>query len=130
MVGTPGNKAAKKARQGAVAPPSRAGKKDAVAYEVEEISFNHAPAGSYQFFKRSGDPEGTRRGIIHACPCGCGMLGSLYFAGQNPGGAEWNVEGEWPKVSLTPSIGFYGQNKRDQGFHWHGYLRNGIFEEC
>ena len=40
--------------------------------------------------------------------------------------------GEWPKVTLTPSIGirYDGQgNAPVSGYHWHGYLENGVFVE-
>jgi hypothetical protein len=46
---------------------------------------------------------------------------------------EWSVSGEWPKVTLAPSIGVkydhLGQRPDGGGYHWHGYLENGEFVE-
>jgi len=68
-------------------------------------------------------------GVNFCCPCGCGLVGAMNFIGRGRGGPEWTVIGEWPNVSMTPSIGFYGRN-RDGTHHWHGFLTNGVFEEC
>lgn len=76
-----------------------------------------------------------RVGIIHACPCGCGAHGAIWFRGKSlngDGGSpehEWDVVGEWPKVTLSPSIGFAKSISTGQ-YHWHGFLKNGVFEEC
>jgi hypothetical protein len=102
--------------------------RNAFAYEVSKIEFG-APAGAYQF-TRYGDAPNVVVGIIHSCPCGCGQLSSLYFEGKGRGRPEWKVSGVWPKVSITPSIGFWGTNTKEQGFHWHGYLTDGEFREC
>ena len=101
--------------------------RNAVAKQVQE--FRPGPkleAGEYIFVEK----DGRKIGLHHGCPCGCGLIGGIYFRGAGLGTPEWDVSGEWPNVSLTPSIGFYGQNERAQGYHWHGYLRNGVFEEC
>ena len=101
--------------------------RNAIAKEVQELRPGPTLGpGEYIFF----DFNGKRAGIHHGCPCGCGAIGALAFRGSGMGMAEWDVAGEWPKASLTPSIGFYGRNRREQGFHWHGFLRNGVFEEC
>ena len=44
------------------------------------------------------------------------------------GGPEWDVTGAWPKVTLSPSIGFAKDGATGQ-FHWHGYLEDGMFVE-
>jgi hypothetical protein len=65
-------------------------------------------------------------GICHACPCGCGVATILFFRGRGVNGAdEWDVTGEWPKVTLKPSIGIGVL----PSWHWHGYLENGVFVE-
>ena len=117
-----GNKAAKKARRGAV---STSDKRDAVAFEVAEIMEHASEPGAYQFTSYNDE----RVGLIHACPCGCGQIGALYWKNPRKGGANWTVSGEWPRVTLRPSIGFWGQNSREQGHHWHGYLTDGVFKE-
>lgn len=109
-------------------------KRNAVARQV--AGYEEAKqAGDFYFMHHHFDPIPI--GLIHTCPCGCGLLGSLYFEGRRPKdwapGAEWKVTGTWPKVSLTPSIGFHGapdSPKGPDGYHWHGFLTNGVFEEC
>lgn len=92
-------------------------------------------AGDFYFIHHGDDPQPI--GLFHTCPCGCGAMGSLYFEGRRPKdwgpGAEWKVEGDWPTATLSPSIGFKGGHdspKGADGYHWHGYLRAGVFEEC
>ena len=42
-------------------------------------------------------------------------------------GSRWGWFWVFPAATLSPSIGmFRGQNP----YHWHGYLKNGVFEEC
>lgn len=98
--------------------------RNAVAFEALDHEELRKP-GAYRFFER----DGKRVGITHGCPCGCGLIGSLYFAG-NGLTPQWTVTGEWPKATLAPSIGFWGRNTKEQGYHWHGFLRAGVFEEC
>lgn len=99
---------------------------DAVAFEAQSEE-DLRKAGAYQFVVAA--PDGPPVGINHACPCGCGELGFLRFApGWAPGQDVWTIEGTWPKVTLSPSIGF-GQRK-DGAYHWHGYLTDGVFKEC
>ena len=51
----------------------------------------------------------------------------MWFKGlADAGGPEWSVTGEWPKVTLSPSIGF---GKLNGSYHWHGFLENGVFVE-
>jgi hypothetical protein len=101
--------------------------RNAEAKEVQELRPGATLGpGEYIFFVRD---NGVKAGINFGCPCGCGQVGGIDFKEANQG-QGWEVTGEWPNTSATPSIGFYGSNKREQGFHWHGYLRNGVFEEC
>lgn len=52
------------------------------------------------------------------------MAAGAYFL---TGPEFWIIEKPFPKATLRPSIGmFAGQ----QPFHWHGFLRDGVFEEC
>lgn len=72
--------------------------------------------------------------VIHGCPCGCGGVSSFYLEGGGNGRPEHRVtEGVWPKVTVSPSIGIKydvgGMPGRDGGYHWHGYLRDGVFVE-
>lgn len=107
-------------------------KRNAVAKEVTHLAGCKTP-GDYYFIKDID--SGDRIGIIHSCPCGCGSIGTLFFRGCNRGKAEWDVMGEWPNVTLSPSIGIRTTRGTmtavagPDGYHWHGYLRAGVFEE-
>lgn len=100
--------------------------RNAIAFEVPNGSHLDArKAGAFYFMHNRA---GERMGITHACPCGCGGKGAMWFTGMaDAGGQEWDVKGEWPKVTLSPSIGF-GRLKTG-GYHWHGFLENGVFVE-
>ena len=112
--------------------------RNAVAFEATTPEDRRKP-GAYWFMYRydeaSGDFTDERLGICHACPCGCGAHGAIWFRGKSLNGQgthpnhEWDVSGDWPKATLSPSIGFARDRTTGQ-FHWHGYLRNGVFEEC
>ena len=60
----------------------------------------------------------------------------LWFRGRSrgPGHAEWDAAGEWPNVTLSPSIGVKfgkdGSRPANGDYHWHGFLRAGVFEPC
>lgn len=88
--------------------------------------------GAAWFKYRMDDPSPV--GLVFACPCGCGHLGAVNFAGKRMGSPEWQVYGTWPKVTLQPSIGFRlgipEMNTRPDGYHWHGWLRSGMFESA
>ena len=69
-------------------------------------------------------------GFNHACPCGCGTWSfiRLNAEGWEPGTVPiWERVGDDLHMTLTPSIGI--RPKDEGGYHWHGFLRNGIFEE-
>lgn len=86
-------------------------------------------AGAIQFV-RSGNSEKVA-GFNHCCPCGCGKWS---FIRLNPEvwapGTEtfWTREGDDLHMTCSPSIGI--KPLENGQYHWHGYLRNGVFEEC
>ena len=97
---------------------------NAAAFEADD-GMNRQP-GAYTFLER----EGKRVGIVHACPCGCGRRTSLLFRGLGcDGHPEWDVKGEWPKVTLAPSIGIGRGQGPNGSYHWHGFLEDGVFVE-
>jgi hypothetical protein len=102
--------------------------RNAPAHEVADHDApNRYEAGAYHFVYYH---EPSRKvGIVHGCPCGCGSSTLLYFrgAGIDPK-HEWDVEGEWPNVTLKPSIGIKNASG-ESGYHWHGFLENGVFVE-
>jgi Family of unknown function (DUF6527) len=97
-------------------------KRNARAFEVAEYKDLHK-AGAYQFW-----PD--RTGIHFGCPCGCGTIGGIEF--KRVGLNGWEIFGTWPNATARPSIGFSGDwdsPKRSDGYHWHGYITDGMFEE-
>jgi hypothetical protein len=89
--------------------------------------------GAIQFVTRAmaGAEPGPVVGLNHACPCGCGKksfvrLNPEYWeAGTKP---MWTREGDDLHMTLAPSIGI--KPLENGKYHWHGFLRNGVFEEC
>lgn len=88
-----------------------------------------AQPGAFYYWR---DSEESRRGIIHSCPCGCGQLGNLNLA-PAPAGTRplWTNTGTRERPTLTPSVGIKAfrpdQSIEADGFHWHGWLRNGVW---
>lgn len=85
------------------------------------------------------DEEG--RGLWYVCPCGCNVADLLPF--HVPGGKRpsWQWNGDRQRPTLQPSIHhrigradlkvkWDPNNEEHWETHWHGYLRNGVFEEC
>lgn len=91
--------------------------------EGEDVLDRLKLPGHYRFVSRNGKTAGVNFG----CPCGCGRICGIYFRGFGMR-AEWDITGEWPNATASPSIGV--MNLEGGGFHWHGWLRNGVFEEC
>lgn len=105
----------------------RPGKRDAPCVIVDDLPFD-APAGHTMFHRHD---DGTVLGLTFGCPCGCGAHHGGRFVGiEKPWGFDGNVE----KPTVTGSFGCH-KSYRDQavgsdGYHWHGFLRAGVFEEC
>lgn len=72
-------------------------------------------------------------GFTHACPCGCGIGSFIRLNPENwvPGTTPmWNrTGGDDLHMTLTPSIGIHPKDASG-AYHWHGFLRDGVFEEC
>ena len=105
--------------------------RNAVAFEVIEFEELKRP-GAYRFLYNFLGIDERRVGIEHGCPCGCGGITALFFRGTRAdGNPKWDVSGEWPKVTLSPSIGikYDGAGNGPTLYHWHGYLENGVFVE-
>lgn len=83
------------------------------------------------FFYGVGFDSRETIGIIHSCPCGCGNLGFLNLDPKR-GRPLWTNTGTSEKPTLKPSVGIKqyrdDQDVEKDGFHWHGYLRNGVWE--
>jgi hypothetical protein len=85
------------------------------------------------FWYVSSESHGPKAGIIHSCPCGCGNLGHLNLdpAADRP---LWTNSGTEEKPTLRPSVGIKkyrdDQDVEADGYHWHGYLTDGIWTSC
>lgn len=81
-----------------------------------------------------GNPVPRREGIglCCNCPCGCGEVLFVHFKNPLDGGPcksgnapAWDRTGDaFETLTLRPSL------LRMGGCGWHGYLTDGIFEEC
>ena len=106
-------------------------KRNAVSFIVETMEIPGKP-GAIQFVNR----EGIVCGLNHCCPCGCGKWS---FIRMNPDAWAPGTLPMWKccdpgtddglYMTLTPSIGIKPQDAAG-AYHWHGYLKNGVFEEC
>lgn len=90
--------------------------------------------GAIQFVTRAmeGGLPGPVVGFNHACPCGCGKRSFIRLNPEywEPGTLPmWTRTGDDLHMTLTPSIGIRPQDATG-AYHWHGFLKNGIFEEC
>ena len=78
-------------------------------------------------------PEEPAHGVIYrmdsemialGCP-GCGHVSGMRVGNPKPPHSpSWEMSGEMPTITLSPSINCVGC------CGWHGWLRNGVFESC
>lgn len=107
-------------------------KRNAQSFVVDQVEMPGKP-GAINFVR--GWEESNKHlimGMRHCCPCGCGAWGFMNFEAY--GFKEfWSPQSkdgdDLAKLTLTPSIGFM-KDKKTGVYHWHGYLRAGVFEEC
>lgn len=103
-------------------------KRNAVAVVVDDLPHD-APAGHLRYRR---DDDGAIVGILFGCPCGCGA----HFGARFVGTAPWSFDGNLDRPTVEPSLGCYPAGRRaanvgpDGVYHWHGFLRAGVFEEC
>lgn len=77
------------------------------------------PPGAY-FISKDGKEFHLR------CPCGgCQKHNTLPLVAGNSR-YSWKLRGRPDRPSLSPSIHWMNTNGRTT--HWHGWLRNGVFE--
>ena len=86
--------------------------------------FDHCILPGDFYITAPNQHEGGARRISFRCPCGCGDLCNIRVRddGQNIDGA-WGWDKNYDRPTCTPSIAVNGN-------HWHGYLKDGIFESC
>jgi len=106
--------------------------RDAKVFIVDKIKPD-TPPGAIQLAYLD-ERDVIVRGFNHNCPCGCGSLSYMGIdRSVNVNTACWTVEsGNFRDVStltLSPSVGIGSGRGPNGGFHWHGYLENGMFVE-
>lgn len=88
-----------------------------------EERYKELPPGAFDYYEGT---KGDNRicGMIFVCPCGCGHESALDFRREDR--AEFHPSWEWDgnkeAPTLSPSVHRVG--------HWHGWLRNGVWESC
>jgi hypothetical protein len=78
--------------------------------------------GSFRLTDPDSDGE---QWFYYCCPCGCGRTAPLMVGNGFKPQADyptWNWNGSLDKPTLQPSVHHVG--------HWHGWLRNGVWESC
>ena len=109
-------------------------KRNAAAVRISEHSHDELAKPGRFIFTRRDDQH--IQGMLYGCPCGCGAIHGANFTGLCPGATvTWKWDGDEEKPTLSPSLGLYPSHKNqslgaDGRYHWHGFLRSGIFEEC
>ena len=102
-------------------------KRNAAAVIVTDLPFE-APAGHVEYHRND---SGAIVRLSFGCPCGCG---GAYGASFDKDDRGWTFDGNVDKPTVTPSLGCYPAGASTVGpdgvYHWHGYLKNGVFEEC
>lgn len=92
------------------------------AQRIEKPDFHELrTAGS---FRVSGKDSDGAQQFWFFCPCGCGHLtwltvGDKFKPAEGP---SWEWDGNLSQPTLSPSVHRVG--------HWHGWLRNGVWESC
>jgi hypothetical protein len=116
-------------------------KRNAPAVHVDDIIHDSNAGGSFRWTTLY-QVEGGPYGMTFRCPCGCGAMHGVGFDNRPSdwgGEAEkkqprWHWDGNKEKPTLTPSLGLRkcrdDQTVGADGYHWHGFLRAGVFEEC
>lgn len=99
------------------------------SFLVDKMEYPGKP-GAVQIVRHPDRPLVV--GFNHSCPCGCGQWSfiRLNAEGWAPGAGQiWTLKsGDDLHMTLSPSIGIHPIT--NGSYHWHGYLRNGVFEEC
>ena len=74
---------------------------------------------------RTGEPDSDgEQSFWYCCPCGCGVVAPLTVGNKfkPDDGPSWSWNGSHAAPTLSPSVHHRG--------HWHGWLRNGVWESC
>ena len=95
-------------------------KRNAKSFLVSSVrDLKPVPAGAIE--PRCID-NGEWAGLSFGCPCGCGLESWLPF-GDHGWGPRPAKDADMTQLTLAPSI------LQTFPCKWHGYLKNGVFEE-
>jgi hypothetical protein len=102
--------------------------RNAVSFLVEKMEYPGKPGAVRPIYHPDTK---ALMGINHGCPCGCGLWSWLRLNNADClTFQKWDIQGQSADVlrlTLTPSIGIRPITAGK--YHWHGYLKNGVFEE-
>ena len=88
------------------------------AQRFEDIDDVRGKPGAFEFYKHG---ERYPAGMLFSCPCGCKLIASLAFRpASKEDRASWEWDGDIDAPTLSPSVHNVG--------HWHGWLKNGVWE--
>lgn len=95
---------------------------------VEGVEFAaDAEPGSIQYRVYGAVPDAM---MFYTCPCGCASVGSIYVR-PFPQKPFWSKMGERDQPTIQPSIGLnrgaQDEDVESDGYHWHGYLMDGVW---
>jgi Family of unknown function (DUF6527) len=86
------------------------------------------PAAIAQWNVHEGeDSQGKKRvwrSLYYMCPGGCAQIGHINVVTPDGHTDGWTWNGNLEAPTLSPSIQMLG------GCRWHGYLKNGVWEQC
>lgn len=106
--------------------------RNAKSFLVDELKMPGQPGAVHIVRGWKDDNKHLIMGMNHCCPCGCGNWSFMRFEAYgfpNFWGPQPKDGDDLTKLTLTPSIGIHPL--ADGGaYHWHGFLRDGVFEEC
>lgn len=84
--------------------------------------------GAIWYYSRDGVAD---TGLLFSCPCGCKTICGIKL---KPPTDHWRNTGTREKPNITPDIRIGPWSKDEpveqDGSHWHGFLKNGVWKSC
>src|SRR5258708_36869749 len=101
--------------------------RNATSFIVDKMEHPGRPGAIMFLYSETKRPVG----FSHACPCGCGKWSFIrldpeaWVPGTTP---IWTRTGDDLHMTMSPSIGIRPKDASG-AYHWHGFLRDGVFGE-
>lgn len=92
---------------------------------VEDVDEHEGTPGAWGLIE---DRLGRPIGIEYICPCGCKSQGYLPFRNTGQKGDTWLWNGSKEKPTLQPSVHHIYKINGEQRTHYHGWLKEGVWE--